>query len=323
MQIENGFGIDFGLFISNHFIMKTIAYFFSFLFLGITLNSCIIQTEYMNGVSLEQVVTDNDIWYVDYNRTTGTGNVPFVSKAFTLSFINGRLYANNNIVGIGYTGNGYGIQKGTYNTQSGYLRINHNQDGFYEFEVFADSPTRIRLYNRSNNVTYYLTGYQKNYFDFDQVFYDNIEYFLQEYYAWNKTYTSVAGSLNVFDYENLLAFTPENNTTFYSSQDPPNTALNSIYWDYTGSYEVFDVAGYDNLKILSLYYSPSGYERFELKVLNDARIELYHIASGTTYRFDGRGFLQYKIGGKLEKSTEKTERQRTKISRETIQRETR
>ena len=301
--------------------MKTIVRFLGILFLGITLNSCIIEPiGYYDGVSLEQIMTQNDIWYVDYNRTTGTGNVPFVSKAFTLSFINGRLYANNNIVGIGYTGNGYGLQRGTYNTNTGYLRVNHNTDGFYEFQVIVDSPTRIRLYNSYYNVTYYLIGYQKYNFDFDQVFYDNIEYFLQEYYAWKKTYTSVAGTPNVFDQENLLAFTPENNTTFYSSQDAPNTPLNSIYWDYTGSYVVQDVTGYDNLKILKLYYNPSGYERFELTVLNDARIELYHIASGTTYEFDGRSFLQFRISGKSTEQKDYSDRQRTKITRETVER---
>lgn len=301
--------------------MKTTLRFLGMILLGISMNSCIIETNgYYNEVSLEQLMTDYDIWYVDYNQTTGTGNVPFVSKAFTLSFINGRMYANNNIVGIGFTGNGYGVQKGTYNTHSGYLRINHNTDGMYEFEVIADSPSHIRLYNAYYNVTYYLNGYQKNYFDFDQVFYDNIEYFLQEYYTWEKTYTSVAGSPNVFDNENYLAFTPENNTTFYSSIDQTGLPLNSIYWDYTGTYEVYDVNGYDNLKILSLYYSPTGYEEFELVVLNDAKIELYHINSGTTYVFNGLGFTQFKMASHDKKTKDFGDRSRTKITRKSVER---
>jgi len=47
-----------------------------------------------------------DLWYVDINETRGNGEVPFLQRAFTLSFINGALYANNNIVGIGKTGDG-------------------------------------------------------------------------------------------------------------------------------------------------------------------------------------------------------------------------
>lgn len=302
--------------------MKTIVRLSIFLLVGISLSSCIVESDehYYNGATLEQVLTEYDIWYVDYNRTYGSGEVPFVSKAFTLTFQNGRLYANNNLVGLGYTGNGYGLMKGTYNTQYGYLQVNHSQDGMYRFEVYEDNPHSIRLYNAQANVTYYLEGYHKNYFDFDQVFYDNIEYFLQEYFAWEKTYTSMAGTPNIFNYENFLAFTPENNTTFYSSQDVQGTALNQIFWDYTGTYQVLNVSGYDNLKIVKLWYEPSGYEEFELQVINDGAIELYHPSSGTTYEFDGRGNIQFKMGGKITEQKSYTDRARTKVIRETVER---
>ena len=302
--------------------MKTTLRYFSLLLIGISLSSCIIETEdgFYNGTSLVQVMTDYDIWYVDYYRTYGSGEVPFISKAFTLTFQNGRLYANNNLVGIGYTGNGYGLIKGSYNTQNGYLQVNHSQDGYYRFDVIVDSPQSIRLYNSQQNVTYYLEGYRKNYFDFDMVFYDNIEYFLQEYFAWEKTYTSLSGTPNLFDYENYLAFTPENNTTFYSSQDVQGIALNSIYWDYTGTYQVLNVNGYDNLKILKLWYDPTGYEEFELQVINDGAIELYHSASGTTYEFDGRGNIVFKMGGKATEKKSYEDRKRTKVFRQTIER---
>lgn len=302
--------------------MKTILPYFSMLLIGISLTSCIIETDdsFYNGVSLEQVLTDNDIWYVDYNRTYGSGEVPFVSKAFTLTFQNGRLYANNNLVGIGYTGNGYGLIKGSYNTQNNYLQINHSQDGYYRFDVIVDAPQSIRLYNAQANVTYYLEGYRKSNFDFDQVFYDNIEYFLQEYYAWEKTYTSIAGTPNLFDYENYLAFTPENNTTFYSSKDNTGTNIDHIQWDYTGSYQVYNVNGYDNLKILKLWYEPSGYEEFELQVIDDGAIELYHPASGTTYEFDGRENIQFKKSGKNNETKNYSDRSRTKVTRNTVER---
>jgi hypothetical protein len=302
--------------------MKQFVHILAVILLGISLSSCIVESDpyYHDGSSLEQLMTNYDIWYVDYNRTTGYGNVPFVSRAFTLSFQNGRVFANNNIVGIGYTGNGYGIQIGTYDTYSGYLRVNHSTEGFYDFEVYADSPQSIRIHEPYEGVTYYLEGYHKNYFDFDQVFYDNIEYFLQEYYAWEKTYTSDYGEPNVFDYENYLAFTPENITTFYSSQDVQGTPLNDIYWDYTGSYEVYNVAGYDNLKILKLFYAPSGYEEFELSVINDGAIELFHVSSGTLYEFDGRSFIQYRLSNSKTEKKNYEGRSRIKVNRKTVER---
>ena len=279
--------------------MKTLKLLFATLVLGITFTSCSIRINDDDDyyVSLEEVVTDFDLWYIDYNKTTGTGDVPFLSKAFTISFINGKLYANNNLVGIGSTGNGYGIQIGYYDTYNGYLEVDHNLNGYYDFDVVQITRDRIKLVDNYNNVTYYLEGYQKNSFDYDQIFYDNIEYFLQEYDAWEKTFVSDTGELNEFDNENFLSFTPENVTTFYSSQDEVGTDVANIYWDYVGSYTVANVQGYDNLKILTLDYDSYGNEEFELSVINDGKLSLYHIDSGTTYEFTGRGYIQYlKVG---------------------------
>ncbi|MDO9275473.1 MAG: hypothetical protein Q7T92_08000 [Lutibacter sp.] len=301
--------------------MKTIKLLLGTLIIGISFTSCIVDNTIDEPyyASLEEVVTANDLWYIDYNNTTGTGDVPFLSKAFTISFINGKVFANNNLVGIGTVGNGYGIQIGFYDTFDGRLKINHALDGYYNFDVIQLSVNNIKLRDTYNDVTYNLVGYQKSTFDFDQVFYDNIEYFLQEYQAWEKTYTSVAGATNDFDNENFLQFTPENLTTFYSSQDNVGTTIANIYWDYVGGYTVANVQGYDNLKILTLDYDSLGNEKFELTVINDAKISLYHIASGTTYEFSGRGYIQYlKPGSSLAKSaTSDGGRARTKVFRET------
>jgi hypothetical protein len=302
-------------------IMKAIKLLLGTLVIGMSFTSCIVDNNIDEPyyVSLEEVVTANDLWYIDYNNTTGIGDVPFLSKAFTISFINGKVYANNNLVGIGTVGNGYGIQIGFYDTFDGRLKINHNLDGFYNFDVIQLSVNNIKLRDNYNNVTYNLLGYQKFNFDYDQVFYDNIEYFLQEYNAWAKTYTSTAGNVNAFDYENFLSFTPENLTTFYSSKDNVGTPIANIYWDYVGDYAVANVQGYDNLKILTLDYDTSDNERFELTVINDGKISLYHITSGTTYEFTGRGYIQYlKPSSSLAKSaTSDKGRARTKVFRET------
>jgi len=302
--------------------MKTIKLLLGMLVIGMLFTSCIVDNTIDEPyyATLEEVVTANDLWYIDYNNTNGTGDVPFLSKAFTISFINGNVYANNNLVGIGTAGNGFGIQIGYYDTFDGSLKIDHNLDGFYNFEVIQLSVDSIKLRDNYNNVTYSLVGYQKYNFDYDQIFYDNIEYLLQEYQDWEKTYTSDEGIINEFDNENFLQFTPENLTTFYSSQDNVGTTIANIYWDYVGGYTVANVQGHDNLKILTLDYDYSGTEEFELTVINDREISLYHISSGTTYEFTGRGYIQYlKPSSILAKSaTSDTGRARTKVTRETV-----
>jgi hypothetical protein len=305
--------------------MKTIKLLFGLLIVGITLTSCIIETDnyYDNPISIEEVITNYDIWYVDYNSTTGVGDVPFLSKAFTITFSNGRMFANNNIVGIGYTGNGYGIQIGTYSTSGGMLQVQHSLDGYYEFEVIVDSSQSIRLYDSYNRVTYYLEGYHSATFNYDQIFYDNLEYFLQEYDEWRKTYTSIEGELNAFDNENFLAFTPENIRTFYSSIDDITIPISDRYWDFTGDYVVANINGYDDIKDLTLYYENGDTEAFELSVIDDAAISLYHYASGTIYEFDGTGYIQYRIVGKDAKTSTEQGGKRFKVQRKTIERKQR
>ena len=303
--------------------MKTLKLLLTILIATTTLSSCtaVFQDQIVDDVyevSLEEVVTEYDLWYVDYHRTTGNGDIPFVSKAFTLSFLRGTLYANNNIADIGRTGNGLGIDVGTYNTFSGLLETNHDLDGFNDFEVTILSSNEIRLYNYRQNVNYYLIGYNVNNFDYDKLFYENIEYFLQEYIAWEKV-DAVGGVANTFDDENYLAFTPENITTFYSSQDAFGTNIDTLDWSYVGGYEVFDVTGYEDLKILTLNYDNGDIEEFELSVINDNRVSLYHISSETTYDFSGRGFIQYlkNANAKLEAKdiVRKNGRKRTKVIR--------
>ena len=301
-------------------IMKTLKLLFAALVVGITVTSCHVIIDDFDDpyyATLEEIVTDYDLWYIDYNKTSGYGDVPFLSKAFTISFRNGKLYANNNLVGIGATGNGYGIQIGIYDTNKGFLEVDHIIDGYFDFDVIQLSIDRIKLVDNFNNVTYYLEGYQKYNFDFDQIFYDNIEYFLQEYEAWEKTFVSQTGSSNEFDYENFLMFTPENITTFYSSQDDFGTNVEDIYWDYVGDYSVANIQDYDNLKILTLDYDSFGNEEFELTVINDEKISLYHIDSGTTYEFTGRGYIQYLKPSSTKDIVRNDGRKRTKVIRET------
>ena len=303
--------------------MKTLKLLFTIIITGTLLSSCttILEDSYDRyEPTLEDVVSGYDLWYVDYHRTSGNGDVPYVSRAFTLSFINGILYANNNIADIGRTGNGLGIDVGSYDTYSGLLETNHDIDGANDFEVTILSDNEIRLFNYRENVNYYLIGYNTNNFDYDQLFYENIEYFLQEYNAWERV-DALGGISNTFDDENYLAFTPENITTFYSSQDNFGTNVDNIDWSYVGGYEVYDVTGYEDLKILTLNYDGGDIEEFEMTVINDSKIRLYHISSDTTYDFSGRGFVQYLKGEKNVKEATSTvrnsNRKRTKVIRKT------
>lgn len=299
--------------------MKAIKLLFIALVIATTTSCSVSNEPIYYPPTLEEIVTGYDLWYIDYNRTTGSGNVPFLSNAFTISFINGRLYANNNIVGIGYTGDGYGIEIGRYDTYNGFLEVDHIIDGYYDFDVVELSSTTIKLVDNYNRVTYYLEGYQKRDFDYDKVFYDNIEYFLQEYEGWEKTDVT-GGEPNDFDYENFLYFSQDNITIFGSSIDEIGTDIGNVLWDYEGIYEVFNVTGYDNLKILTLDYDFNVTEEFELSVINDEVISLYHNASGTTYEFTGRGFIQYlKPDGKINKTdaVRIDGRERTKVERKT------
>ena len=280
--------------------MKTIKLLFGFVLVTTLFTSCyteeIIVDPYtpQPSVSLNQLLGSYELWYVDINQTVGYGETPFLQIAFTLSFRNGVLYANNNLVGFGSQGYGFGIPVGDYDAYNNILDVYHDTDGYQTFDVYQLDGNTIELYNPYNDTSYFLHGYQRSTFDYDFVFYDNIHYFLQEYEAWEKTYTSQAGQMNEFDYENYLQFLAGgNDSTFRSSQDVSISNPNNIYWDYTGVYGVGNVSNNMYLKTLTLDYDYFDNEFFELSVINDERIRLYQPSSGTTYEFTGRGYIQY------------------------------
>ena len=279
--------------------MKTLKLLSGFALIAILLTSCyteVIVDDFDNtpSISLNQLLNSYELWYVDINQTTGFGETPFLQIAFTLSFRNGTLFANNNLVGFGSQGNGFGIPVGDYNTNQMILDVYHDIDGFQTFDVYQIDNNTIELYNPNNDTSYFLDGYQRNTFDYDFIFYDNIHYFLQEYEAWEKTYTSEVGVLNEFDNENYLQFLAGgNDSEFRSSQDIDIANVDDIIWDYTGVYGVQDITDNLYLKTLTLDYDFFENEYFELDVINDGLIELYHPSSGTYYEFEGRGYIQY------------------------------
>ena len=282
--------------------MKTLKLLLIFMVSGTLFTSCyteeiIVDTYNPNptpSISLNQLLNSYELWYVDINETIGYGETPFLQIAFTVSFRNGTLWANNNLVGIGSQGNGYGIPVGDYDAYNMILDVYHDIDGYQTFDVYQINNNTIELYNPRNDTSYFLNGYQRSNFDYDFVFYDNIHYFLQEYQAWEKTYTSATGTINDFDYENYLQFLAGGNDSEFRSSQAVNVGNpNNIYWDYTGVYGVGNIPGNMYLKTLALDYDYFANEYFELSVLNDGLIELYHPSSQTIYEFRGRGYIQF------------------------------
>ena len=303
--------------------MKSLKLLIGILIIITTLGSCVTRNDTNFVVPTEEIVSNYDLWYVDIHRTTGNAEIPYLSNAFTVSFLNGTLYANNNIVDVGRTGNGLGINVGNYRTfDDGVIETSHRRDGNYAFNVVELSNNEIRLDDVDSNVSYFLVGYNRNDFDYDKLFYDNIEFFLQEYVAWERI-DAKNGTPNPFDEEHFLQFTPENNTTFLSSHDNLGTNVGSINWDFTGSYRVDDLTGFDDLKFLTLNYDGGDIEEFELTVIDDGTVELFHVATETIYVFSGRGFIQL-LKGKNSKASKapvrNSNRKRTKIKRKKITR---
>ncbi len=192
--------------------MRALKLLSGFLVMGLLSTSCynevILEDEFIEESSFntDQVLQSYDLWYVDINETRGSEEVPFLQRAFTITFDGGTLYANNNMVGIGKIGGGLGIEVGYYDTLRAAVVVDHDVDGEWIFEVFAINNNTLELYAPVIDTSYFIKGYQRSNFDYDSVFYDNINYFLQEYGAWEKVFTSREGAINDFDDENYLQF---------------------------------------------------------------------------------------------------------------------
>ena len=61
---------------------------------------------------------------------------------------------------------------------------------------------------------------------------------------------------------------------------------------------MFDVENDETLKTLTLSYDFMDNDYFELYVINDSTIELYHPSSETVYEFRGKGYQEYLKSGK-------------------------
>lgn len=265
---------------------------------GVVLTSCtttlITEEHVLESPTAHEILAEKDVWYIAIHETRGNEAPNFMQVAFTLSFDRGVLLANNNLTGIGETGNGMGEVVGYYNISGAFLDIDHDLDGIKNLHIDVINDSHIRLTDRFSGVSYTLYGYYIDEFDYEAVFYDNIDYFLQEYEIWEKTYTSHFGAINEFDQENFLQFTEAGGDfVFRSSIDHKSVDLQQIFWDYSGLYQVYDVPGELYLKTLTLDYDFLNNDYFEVYVVDKSTIELFHPASGTVYEFTGRLPVRY------------------------------
>ena len=130
------------------------------------------------------------------------------------------------------------------------------------------------------------------------------------------------GAFNEFDSENYLQFLAGNNDSeFRSSKDAQGSTPNNIFWDYTGVYGVNDVSDDFYIKTLTLDYDFFDNEFFELTVIDDQTIALFHPKSQTIYEFKGRGYIQYlKQSGNIKNRTDRQYFQK-KRKRKSLQKE--
>lgn len=254
-------------------------------------SSCSVRDDYYeeNQLTLGEFLHSYDLWMVNVNATRGHERIPFLQKAFTLTFSRNTLLSNNNLVGIGSVGGGYGRAIGQFYTSEAHLTVRHDQDGSYRFRIVQVSADEIDLYDLDSDAVYRLEGYNKRNFNYDKLFFDNLRYFLQEYTHWEKVYTSQQGAINPFDEENFLRFFSLNGDYIFETKD----YLNRPTPLYQGLYAIDDIRNVSDVKLLKLYY-PNGVEQFEIKVLNDGEIELFHLNSRTVYHFRGIRNIIYK-----------------------------
>ena len=67
-------------------LMRALKLLFVTVLTGALFSSCTVLFDDVvdDSISLNEFMSSYDLWYVDIHRTTGTGEVPFVSRAFTL-----------------------------------------------------------------------------------------------------------------------------------------------------------------------------------------------------------------------------------------------
>jgi hypothetical protein len=96
-----------------------------------------------NAPTSNEVLVSNEVWCVELNSKQENPNLPFMTRAFTLSFDLGTLYANKSLEGIYSAVAGLGIDVGSYQTIYNQLAIDRDIDGLHDFEVRVGELDRL------------------------------------------------------------------------------------------------------------------------------------------------------------------------------------
>ena len=113
--------------------MSTVALFFTSCYTEAIIVADTSVAPHALVISLVDVLSDYELWYVDVHQPNANGETPFMQLAFTVSFDKGIVYATNNLIGLGEQGYGLGIAIGYYNTNGFDLTIIHDFYGFNSF----------------------------------------------------------------------------------------------------------------------------------------------------------------------------------------------
>ena len=71
--------------------MKTLKLLFGLILVGTLTTSCytevVVEDEYIEepGITLGEMLTSHDLWYINIHQTEGNGEVPFLQRAFKCS----------------------------------------------------------------------------------------------------------------------------------------------------------------------------------------------------------------------------------------------
>ena len=66
--------------------MKSVRFLLVMIVTGTLFSSCSlsIEDDTQNNRYIKEIVSEYDLWYIDYHRTLGNGDIPFISRAFTM-----------------------------------------------------------------------------------------------------------------------------------------------------------------------------------------------------------------------------------------------
>lgn len=266
----------------------------SLLFSIIILSSCSSDddnaTNQPQSNSIEELLGSYDLWYVEPDQYTS--DFELGQEAITFSFVENQLYANKNL--IGFDPELIGNEESTYTVEQTGNNASITIDDT-SFTVFGVSGNSLKLVNSYDNSTaFYITGYAANDFPLDDIFYERMAHFFNEYKFWQKTATeNPDDNEGNFATLNYIEFSEVRN--FRSSEDTEDLTYDQINWQYQGSYRLTTENSEEepiSNELIFIYHTDENEEEIandtlKVNVLNENRIQLSEPDLNIHYTFEG------------------------------------